>query len=73
MRECRLPQRMFLILKKTGSEKMDIRKTVNDIINMMDTHAVPYTLEKANEKTGKREKVHIVPLYGTNTQYPPYI
>ena len=39
----------------------------------MDRHAEPYTLEKTNKKTGKREKVQIVPLYGTNTQYPPYI
>lgn len=74
MRECRLPQRMFLILKKkTGSEKMDIRKTVNDIINMMDTHAVPYTLEKANEKTGQKEEIHIVPLYGGNMHCSPYM
>nr|WP_295161817.1 hypothetical protein [uncultured Methanobrevibacter sp.] len=73
MRECRLPQRMFLILKKTGNEKMNIRKTVNDIINMMDTHAVPYTLEKANEKTGKKEEIHIVPLYSGNMHCSPYM
>lgn len=52
---------------------MDIRKTVNDLINMMDTHAVPYTLEKANEKTGKKEEIHIVPLYGGNMHCSPYM
>ena len=35
---------------------MDIRKTVNDIINMMDTHAVPYTLEKLTKKQAKKKK-----------------
>lgn len=52
---------------------MNIRKTVKDILNVMDRHAEPYTLEKTNKKTGKKEKVHIVPLYGSNTQHPPYI
>lgn len=48
-------------------------KTIKDIMNEMDAHAEPYTLEKTNNKTGKKESIHIVPLYGGNIQYPPYM
>lgn len=53
-------------------KKMNI-KTIKDIMNEMDAHAEPYTLEKTNNKTGKKESIHIVPLYGGNIQYPPYM